>query len=267
MKSATTSLCNLLAEHPRVVFSEPKEPEYFCREKLYSRGPGWYGRLFADAGPDDLAGEGSTSYTKGHAFPEAAGRIAADLPDAKLIFIARHPLDRIVSHWKHLRGTGVDVPADFNRAVGDSSHLVQTSRYFWQLGRYRDLFPDRQIAVYFFEDYRADPADVLRRCRQFLGLDQEVVLPDSAEWHSHRSDVFLREHRLIRAARAIPGVAAVLRRVPRSLREPVRRTTGTPMSRPVIWDPDVRARVADELREDARRFCVENGKPEGFWNL
>ncbi len=64
MKCATTSLCDIFAQHPQMFVCTPKEPEFFCDDKVFARGWPWYESLFT-AGTNKLAvGEGSTSYTK-----------------------------------------------------------------------------------------------------------------------------------------------------------------------------------------------------------
>lgn len=266
MKSATTSLCDLLATHPRVCIAEPREPEFFCKDDLYARGWEWYADLLRPPGTQDIIGEGSTSYTKSHLFPRTADRIARDLPAVKLIYIVRHPLDRIVSHWMHLRAAGADISADFNRAVVEIPHLTDTSRYWRQLARYRELFPPEQIAVFFFEDFQKNPLAVLHHCQRFLEIE-EMVPPSAASSHGHRTDEKLREHPMVRAVRRSPLLTSVLRRVPRSIREPLRQRTGERMDVKPTWGPDLKARVTDALRDDARSVCTAYGKPADFWNL
>ncbi|MEX2430634.1 MAG: sulfotransferase, partial [Dehalococcoidia bacterium] len=115
MKSATTTLCELLATHPQAFVCEPKEPEFFCKDEVYSRGWPWYQSLFRSALHKKAVGEGSTSYTKKLLFPRTASRIAAHVPDARLIYIVRHPIERIESHWMHsLRAGSLPPTADFS---------------------------------------------------------------------------------------------------------------------------------------------------------
>jgi len=61
-KCGTTSLCSILAEHPEVGFSIPKEPRFFSHDEIYARGFDWYHGLFPERDGKKSVGEGSTSY-------------------------------------------------------------------------------------------------------------------------------------------------------------------------------------------------------------
>ncbi len=100
-KSATTALCDTLRCHPDVFVSTPNEPRYWCRKghELY-KTPEWYAALFADAPTGSLRGEGSTRSTNPEHAAMAARRMAAAIPDARLICLVRHPIARLESDWK-----------------------------------------------------------------------------------------------------------------------------------------------------------------------
>lgn len=148
MKCASTRMFDLLGRHPQVFVSSPKEPEFLCKDEVFARGWSWFESMFADADGKIAIGEGSTSYTKQMLFPRTAERIAAHLPDAKLLYIVRHPLDRILSHWLHLFA---DVRAMPPLAVALETwpDIVDTSLYWRQINAYRRYYPDDQIMVLF----------------------------------------------------------------------------------------------------------------------
>ncbi len=212
MKSGTTTLCHLLGQHPDVFMSEPKEVEYFCKDEIYAKGWDWYMSLFAGAKNKSAVGEGSTSYTKAPLFANVPERIARHLPDAKLIYIVRHPLERVESHWMHRVQHG-DVRT-FKKMLGDYPNLIDTSRYWSQIQRYRKFFKDDQILVLFFEDLRKKPDIVLKQCFNFLNVDSGVSLANPAERRNvtpksrAESDLlkFVRKNALLDAAgRIIPA--------------------------------------------------------------
>ena len=175
-KSATSRLCVLLGRHPDVFLCEPKEPHFFARDEVFANGMNWYEGLFEGAAGKKAVGEGSTTYTKLPLHPQSAERIARHLPDARLIYIVRHPIDRIESDYIEALKGGYAVGADFNKALREFPHFVESSCYWKQISAYRRLFPDERILVLFFEDFNADPASVLRRCFVFLGVDPSVNL-------------------------------------------------------------------------------------------
>src|SRR5690606_7778793 len=49
MKSATTTLAMQLAAQEGVFVSDPKEPNFFSNDEIYSKGMSWYESLFAGA--------------------------------------------------------------------------------------------------------------------------------------------------------------------------------------------------------------------------
>ena len=102
MKSGTTTLHAYLSRHPGLFLCTPKEPGFFSRDERYARGLDWYRELFTDAQPEQLCGEASTCYSRWPHFENAAPRIAADVPGAKLLYITRDPVERAYSHYRHL---------------------------------------------------------------------------------------------------------------------------------------------------------------------
>src|SRR6516165_1122868 len=97
MKSATTTLHEQLARQRGVFMSRPKEPNFFSDDLIYARGWDWYSSLFNAADDGVLRGESSTHYTKLPTFPRTVERMTHFLPRVKLIYVMRHPIDRLIS--------------------------------------------------------------------------------------------------------------------------------------------------------------------------
>ena len=147
-KSATTTLTTILPQHPDVFISKPKEPKFFGR--YYKKGWDWYASRFRKGKDFPLRGEGSTMYASGlHSFSRTPELMHRYLPDLKLIYIVRHPLDRIVSQWRHYRGRNPDC-ADFSELMRDR-HLrkliVGCSMYYQRLSAFRRFYPDDQLSL------------------------------------------------------------------------------------------------------------------------
>ena len=103
-KSGTTSLWSYLRAHPQIYMTPEKEPEFFNDEEHWSRGVSWYERLFADAGDALVVGEASVRYAAYRpASASVPQRMAGVIPDAKLVYVVRHPVHRMVSTWWHNR--------------------------------------------------------------------------------------------------------------------------------------------------------------------
>src|SRR5262249_42443904 len=132
MKCATTTLHEQVARQPGVFMSRPKEPNFFSDDGVYARGPGWYASLFAEAGPADLCGESSTHYTKLPTYPRPVERMAELLPRVKLIYVMRHPIDRLLSHYVHELTDG-RITVGVREAVDLHPEFVDYGRYGMQL--------------------------------------------------------------------------------------------------------------------------------------
>ena len=111
-----------------------------------------------------------------HSFSRTPELMHRYLPDLKLIYIVRHPLDRIVSQWRHYRGRNPEC-ADFSELMRDR-HLrrliVGCSMYYQRLSAFRRFYPDEQIHCMTFEDLLSSPRRSLRQIMQFLGVKPRV---------------------------------------------------------------------------------------------
>lgn len=119
-RSGTTTLFRLLSDHPEVVRpTTSKGMAYF--DLNYHRGPRWYRGHFPlrlrwprRSGDRRRLTFESSGYYMFH--PLAAGRIAADLPEAKVVVMLRNPVDRAYSAHRHELRRGFETE-DFETAV------------------------------------------------------------------------------------------------------------------------------------------------------
>jgi hypothetical protein len=168
MKCATSTLHDQLARQPGVFMSTPKEPNFFSDDAEYARGYPWYQSLFQNRGDAELAGESSTHYTKLPTHPSAVERMTHHLPRLKLIYIMRHPIDRLISHYIHdWTERRVDRPID--QAVDSHAGLVEYSLYSMQLRPYLQAYGRDAVLPLFFDQLTADPQGVLARVCEFIG--------------------------------------------------------------------------------------------------
>lgn len=134
MKAGTTSLHRYLSGQPDICMSTQKELDFFVLEKNWSRGWGWYRSHFKPEGPAVLCGESSTNYTKHPRFGGVAHRIRQRLPDVKLVYLLRDPVERCVSHVLHRWGTH-ETAGVMAHGVLDP-HVVACSSYAMQIEQY-----------------------------------------------------------------------------------------------------------------------------------
>ena len=178
MKAGTTSLYHYLRAHPQVFMSSVKELDFFAHEPNRSRSLDWYRRQFAPAEPDSVAiGEASTIYTKYPRFPGVPERIAVQVPEVRLIYVVRHPIERIRSHYQHQVAVGAE-RAPFERAVFDNPIYLDYSRYAMQIDQYLPHFPRDQMLVITSEDLRHKRLATVRRVYEFLGVEPDYTPPN-----------------------------------------------------------------------------------------
>jgi len=133
MKCGTTSLYHYLREHPQVFMPQLKAPEFFAEASNWHRGVDWYRRQFAGAGAEVLAiGEASNVYTKYPRYMDVPARIAGHIPDARLIYVVRDPVERIRSHYRTRVAEGTE-STPFDVAVFENPIYLDYSRYAMQV--------------------------------------------------------------------------------------------------------------------------------------
>jgi hypothetical protein len=265
-KSGTTSLCELLASHPDLFMSDPKEPSYFSKAEALGLSPEWYASIFTDAAGYRAIGEGSTEYAVVGLYPGIERRLAEYAPDARLIYIVRHPLERIESQWIQLRSMGA-APAEFRTALREIPEIIEGNLYWKNVSAYRRAFSEEQILVLFFDDFKVDAATTVARCFEFLGLDSDVELDDSTRARNTRRTK-RSDRGLLSALRRVPGfdrLRDVL--VPESVRPAVKKLLTEPVPQSPEWDRESFDWLVERLRPDTVRFLEHHGKFEEFWDL
>lgn len=185
-RSGTTTLYHLLEDHPAVCMARPlvPEPKYFLRPD-HERGDAAHYRAahFAHAAGEPVFGEKTVSYLEEARVP---GRIRATVPDARIVFLLREPIERAVSNYWFSRNNGIET-GDFASAVRDEdrriaenpmprfSHhplaYVRRGRYATFLRPYFQAFGRERLHVLFLEELAADPRPVLAALAGFLGID------------------------------------------------------------------------------------------------
>ncbi len=161
LKCGTTSLHHYLDLHPEVEMSRPKELNFFVDELNWALGPEWYASHFSGGAP--VRGESSPHYTNRPRFEGVAERMRSLLADARLVYMVRDPIDRMLSHYLHNVGGGYD-----DRTLADAfadldSAYVSRSRYFFQLEPYLETFGGDRIEIVAREELKRDRPATMRR--------------------------------------------------------------------------------------------------------
>lgn len=174
MKSATSTLHEQLALQPGFFMSTPKEPNFFSDDSVYEQGLDWYADLFAGAKADDICGESSTHYTKLPDYPLTIERMKAYLPSLKLVYVLRHPVDRLISHYIHQWSQNV-IRTDINQAIDEFDELINYSRYSMQIAPFIEAYGAENIHIAFSEAFRVRPQYELEKVVHFLGYSKPVT--------------------------------------------------------------------------------------------
>ena len=98
-KAATTALSSMLDAHPEAAIVKGKEPHFFSHDRAYSMGWERYQELYRHCDGKLAVGDASTSYSRLRHHPDTISRIRKHVPDVKIIYMVRHPLDRMVSAY------------------------------------------------------------------------------------------------------------------------------------------------------------------------
>lgn len=228
MKGGSTTLWGLLARHPQIFMCEPKEPQFFSRTERFERGLDSYRSLFASASPAQRVGEASTCYSRWPHYGDVAKRIADCVPNVKLVYQLRHPVERAYSHYKHLmeervaRGTGPLV--SFAQALEEVPEILDASRYALQIERYLAHFPRAQLLVLTLDDLRARPLETWQELQAFLDVTPQEIASGGLPIDNASGTKVARGgmRQIVRRVRSLPGWARIKALMPANARRGVR---------------------------------------------
>jgi hypothetical protein len=182
-KSATRWLRYNLGRHPEVFTPKVSEVSFF--DVNYDKGLDWYRSHFVDAADATAVGESTPGYTMWTRRPErCAKRIAADLPDARLLAILRNPIDRCYSAFIHHQRMGRIPPeADLLEHVRtvdpetDGFGLVSGGWYARSLAPYVERFAADQLLVVLNDDVKNDEQATFAAAAKHIGVDPGFTPP------------------------------------------------------------------------------------------
>ena len=267
-KAGTTTLHHHLGLHPEVTMSSPKDLRFFIDEFNWSRGAEWYSAQFPDDAP--VRGEASPRYTAYPHYLDVPERMAALVPDAKLIYIVRDPIERIVSDYEmFVRSGGEDRPLAELVRNPDGSFLVARSRYWFQLERFLRHYPDDRILVLDSADLDRKTPAAMAAAFRFIGVDDTFTSPEfhvreNVAWATPRDRNELGEP-IVRALDRVLGAERSERlraRAPRALHAPFSQRRGS-----AELAADQRERLREFLAVDAERLRAHTGLALAGWSV
>lgn len=250
MKCATTSLHYYLSLHRDIQMSAPKELAFFLSEENYAKGLDWYTSHFRK--PALIHGEASPGYAYFPFFTGVAERMARTIPNAKLIYMVRDPIDRLISHYVHQVAAGSE-DRSFQAALSnwEENPYLLVGRYSFQLGQFLEWYPLKQIKVLCMEDLRTERVQTMRSVFNYLGVDERFSTSRfRLRFHETRfkrrggeGEVFLNRM----------GLQNILPRLPFEIRGLIEKILARPFSRRIKkpdLDEDLRERLQAYFRPD-----------------
>lgn len=188
-KAATTSLFEYLCAHPDICGSKYKESRFFLDEnyplerKIPFGDIGHYSTLFDGCLNKAIRLEATPDYLYSNKTPD---KIKQLIPGAKLIFIVREPISRLVSWYKFaLQNNLLSTAISFDEFIAmqqkplpeynTQQHLMalQQGKYAQYLGPYYESFGKENILILFYEDISRDLLAVMNEVCQFIGVDEK----------------------------------------------------------------------------------------------
>jgi sulfotransferase family protein len=259
-RCGTSAMFRLLAQHPDVSVSSPKEPYYFCTDfheesdryhsgktmRFPVRSEAQYLTLFGDMSRTVVA-EATPAYLYSSV---AASRIHAFNPDARILVMVRDPVVLLHSLHAKMASHGLEDLTDFRQALEAEAARRAGRRLpaglFWpsslyysewvrlgeQIERYRRLFPADRVKTVVFDDFQRDNAATYAEVIEFLGL-RSACLPEYRVVNANRA---ARSPRLAQAL-AWCGDRRIKRFVPARARRRLRRALRDANLRPARRSP------------------------------
>ncbi|MDJ0601863.1 MAG: sulfotransferase domain-containing protein [Crocosphaera sp.] len=222
-KSGTSTLYKYLKNYSSVYMSPKKEPAFFARDDIYSLGLEWYTSLFKDAKPSQKCGEASTDYSKCTEYPEAAIRILNTIPDVKIIYIMRHPVDRAYAHYRHIKLTRErPVESTFEKEIEKTSFCLDASNYLMQIEKYLEFFPKQAFLFLLMDNLIQNPSQVLNQIFSFLEVKEKASINVEKEIVANSSDQRLEQvvySRITKPINKIYGIKVLKNLFPKNQRD------------------------------------------------
>jgi hypothetical protein len=265
-KCGTTSLHYYLGLHPQISMSREKELNFFAQELSWDKGIEWYKSNFT--GQAVIHGETSPSYTAYPSYKGVAERMYSVVPEAKLIYILRDPIERIISGYVQRYSDGYE-----NRRIEDilkdldiTNRYLSRSMYYLQLSQYLNYFPRSNILIVTMEDLYHQRQLILQKIFKFLNVD-DTFYSQKLLKIKHSSIVKRRKNSIGIFLKQL-SETGIAKKFSVDLRRNIGRILYLPFStrieRPVLND-ELKEKLIDYLKDDIDRLRQYTGHDFKDW--
>lgn len=175
-KSGSSTLFEYIRQHPDICMSETKEPFFF--DFNYENGISYYEKNFFHYQGEKIIGEATVWYMSWSSVPE---RIYKTIPDVKLLFVIRNPIDRAFSNYlMDLRGGHYTPRQTFGYVIRNEKRVTKLDRrivsgglYYQHLKGFEQYFEREKMLVILYDDLKRDIRAVERCVYQFLDIEPD----------------------------------------------------------------------------------------------
>ena len=305
-KAATTSLYHYLADHPQVSATTLKETRFFLDSNypVQPQAAKWQDGIdkfesFFRTDTQALRVEATPDYLYSLGTPQ---RVKTLLPKAKVVFILRDPISRLVSWYKFSKQRN-NIPESMtfdeyvdkqlhghyfqqaketveNRGVLSSDASIdyflsalEHGRYSVFLKAYIDSLGGEKVKVYFYEDLCLTPDKILNDICQFASIESEFyddydfkVFNQSVKIGNVKlNDLYSKLRRAIRRRTHNLPIHDTLRKI-RLWFDPIYNRLNSQAAEVVEITPDTRKKLESYYRDDVYALETLLGQSTP-WNI
>ena len=182
MKCATSAVHSYLDAHPDISMSRTKELNFFngpdlaphddasswWRTGQWHRGLDWYSSQFDPHAA--VCGESSPAYTAPGS-SEVPGRMASVVPDVRLVYLVRDPVERALSQYAHHSRDGAESRAVADALLDPDNQYVARSRYHERLQPFLSHFDRAQVHLVVQERLSSRRHEEVAALYRHVGVD------------------------------------------------------------------------------------------------
>jgi Sulfotransferase family len=279
-KCATTAVHYYLHLHPETSMSQPSELNFFVdeldtsvlesgdaealasEERNWRRGVDWYASQFAADAP--VRGESSPSYVSPW-YPGVPERMAAVVPEARLLFCVRDPIERAISEYLMMRAGQEQRPLE-TALASPTGRYVALGRYWSRLQPFLAHFPPDRLLVVDQDELRRRRRETIRAIYRFAGLDESFSSPQFQR-EPNRTGRMGRRRGLMFKLRRL-RVMRPSYRLPEGVKGTVERLAGATSEAPrPQLDPALRAELSAIFADEVERVREFTGQRFAGWSV
>jgi hypothetical protein len=192
------------------------------------------------------------------------------VPDARLIYLVRDPVERIRSNYIHMRVLELESRPFAQAATDPDGIYVNHTRYATQLRPFLDLFGREQLLIASQEKLFSHRVETMRRIFGFLGVDETFESPEFERiWG--KSEGKGKAYSALARAASVLQARGLFPSLPRSVRwqiqKVIRADPSAKENTAVTVADDVALRIAELLGGEVEQLRAIAGDQFAEWSF